>query len=38
VLRPALRDSGIATKVGTDDQGRDVWDYQGVAFHAFRKA
>jgi integrase len=33
VLRPALRESGIA--VQTDDGS---WDYQGVAFHAFRKA
>jgi integrase len=36
VLRPALRDSGIATNVGTDEKSE--WDYQGVAFHAFRKA
>ena len=33
VLRPALIDAGIAVK---DADG--VWDYQGVAFHAFRKA
>ena len=32
VLRPALRASGIAVQT---DAG---WDYQGVAFHAFRKA
>jgi integrase len=32
VLRPALRVSGIAVKAD------DSWDYQGVAFHAFRKA
>ena len=32
VLRPALRDSGIAVET------EDGWDYQGVAFHAFRKA
>jgi integrase len=38
VLRPALRDAGIAVKVGVDERGRDVWDYRGVAFHAFRKA
>lgn len=38
VLRPALQDAGIAVKTGVDDRGRDVWDYQGVAFHAFRKA
>ena len=36
VLRPALRDAGLARNVGTDDQ--PVWDYQGVGFHAFRKA
>jgi integrase len=38
VLRPALRDAGIAVKVGEDEKGKPVWDYQGVAFHAFRKA
>jgi integrase len=38
VLRPALRQAGIAVKVGEDEQGREVWDYQGVAFHQFRKA
>jgi integrase len=32
VLRPALRASGIAVET------EDGWDYQGVAFHAFRKA
>jgi integrase len=37
-LRPALRDSGIAVKTGADERGREIWDYQGVAFHAFRKA
>lgn len=36
VLRPALIKSGIATNRGTDDE--PDWDYQGVAFHAFRKA
>jgi integrase len=36
VLRPALRASGIAVNVGTDE--KPEWDYQGVAFHAFRKA
>jgi integrase len=36
VLRPALRDAGIARNVGTEDAPE--WDYQGVAFHAFRKA
>jgi integrase len=38
VLRPALQDAGIAVNVGVDERGRDRWDYQGVAFHAFRKA
>jgi integrase len=33
VLRPALRASGIALELGEDE-----WDYQGVGFHAFRKA
>jgi len=32
VLRPALRDSGIAVET------KDGWDFQGVGFHAFRKA
>jgi integrase len=32
VLRPALRASGIAVET------EGGWDYQGVAFHAFRKA
>jgi integrase len=32
VLRPALIRAGIAVKVG------DKWDYQGVAFHSFRRA
>ena len=36
VLRPALIGAGIAVNVGTADH--PVWDYQGVAFHAFRKA
>jgi integrase len=36
VLRPALRDAGIAINVGTAE--KPDWDYQGVAFHAFRKA
>ena len=36
LLRPALRASGIAVNIGTDEQPE--WDYQGVAFHAFRKA
>jgi integrase len=45
VLRPALQRAGIAVQTGTvtvRKRGRDVeepvWDYQGVAFHAFRKA
>jgi integrase len=38
VLRPALRDCGMAVRTGTDKQGRAVYDYQGVGFHAFRKA
>jgi integrase len=38
VLRPALRDAGLAIKTSTDEGGKDVWDYQGVAFHAFRRA
>jgi integrase len=38
VLRPALREAGIAVQTGTDERGRPEWDYQGVAFHAFRKA
>lgn len=33
VLRPALREAGIAVRVGEDE-----WDYRGVGFHAFRKA
>jgi integrase len=32
VLRPALRKTDIAVKVDGE------WDYQGVAFHAFRRA
>jgi integrase len=36
VLRPALIEAGIARNLGTDD--KPEWDYQGVAFHAFRKA
>ena len=38
VLLPALRTSGIAVQVGMDERGREKWDYQGIAFHAFRKA
>jgi integrase len=43
VLRPALIDAGIAKQTGTKTvrkRGKDVevpvWDYQRVAFHAFR--
>jgi integrase len=36
VLRPALIEAGIARNVGSGDAPE--WDYQGVAFHAFRKA
>ncbi len=45
VLHPALIDVGIAVQTGTvtvrrggEDVEQPVWDYQGVAFHAFRKA
>lgn len=38
VLLPALRTSGVAVPLGLDDSGREKWDYQGVAFHSFRKA
>jgi site-specific recombinase XerC len=45
VLRPALEQSGIATVVGHKTvrrRGKDIevpiYDYHGVAFHAFRKA
>jgi integrase len=42
VLRPALVDAGIAVQVGVkvDKAGKEhpVWDYQRVAFHAFRHA
>jgi integrase len=46
VLRPALVEAGIAVKVGEVEvkcrggrvEKRPVWDYQGVAFHAFRHA
>jgi integrase len=31
VLRPALRDCGLAVEVEEDE-----WDYKGIAFHAFR--
>jgi integrase len=38
VLRPALIDAGIAIKVGEGEDGEPIYDYQGVAFHAFRHA
>jgi integrase len=38
VLRPALIKAGIAVKVGETPKGKPIYDYQGVAFHAFRKA
>jgi integrase len=45
VLRPALRDAGIAVQTGTVTvlrRGKEVeepvWDYRRVAFHAFRHA
>ncbi|HTA32988.1 MAG TPA: tyrosine-type recombinase/integrase [Solirubrobacteraceae bacterium] len=45
VLRPALERSGIAVQTGTvtvrkrgEDVEEPVWDYQRVAFHAFRHA
>ncbi len=45
VLRPALIEAGIAVQTGTVTvrrRGKEieepVWDYQGVGFHAFRKA
>lgn len=46
VLRPALERSGIATLVDREkvvksdgtEEWREVWDYHGIAFHAFRKA
>jgi integrase len=45
VQRPALEQSGIAVQTGTvklRKRGKDVeepvWNYQGIAFHALRKA
>lgn len=45
VLRPALCEAGIAVQIGTiikrkrgQEVEEPVWDYQGVAFHAFRHA
>jgi integrase len=38
VLRPALVKARLAVKVGETAKGKPIYDYQGVAFHAFRKA
>lgn len=38
VLRPALIAAGLAVKTGEKPNGEAIWDYQGIAFHAFRKA
>lgn len=38
VLRPALVDAGIAVKIGETAKGKPIYDFHGVAFHAFRKA
>ena len=38
VLRPALIDAGLAVQVGENAKGEPIYDYQGIAFHAFRKA
>jgi integrase len=38
VLRPALIGAGIAVKVGETEKGKPIYDYQRVAFHAFRHA
>lgn len=38
VLQPALIDAGLAIKVGEKTNGEPIYDYQGIAFHAFRKA
>lgn len=38
VLRPALRDAGLAVQIGENAKGEDIWDYQGIAFHALRRA
>ncbi len=38
VLRPALLAAGLALKVGETAKGKPIYDYQGIAFHAFRKA
>lgn len=45
VLRPALVDAGLAVVIGHEkvvkrdvEELRPVYDYRGIAFHAFRKA
>jgi integrase len=38
VLRPALIAADLAVKTGEKPNGKAIWDYQGIAFHAFRKA
>lgn len=38
VLQPALVDAGLAIKTGESPTGKPIYDYQGIAFHAFRKA
>jgi integrase len=38
VLRPALVQAGLAVQVGENAKGEPIWDYQGIAFHAFRRA
>jgi integrase len=38
ILQPALRRSDLALRIGEDERGRPLWDYQGIGFHAFRKA
>ncbi len=38
ILRPALVDAGLTIKIGEKPNGEPIWDYQGIAFHAFRKA
>ncbi len=38
VLRPALVAAGLAVVVGENAKGEPVYDYQGIAFHSFRRA
>jgi integrase len=38
ILRPALAQAGVAIKVGEGKKGVPMFDYRGVAFHAFRHA